>query len=54
MDAVIEAVTEDPRVKGKLFAQLDQELPDGAVPGLEHVLDPDRRAGRLDSDAPSA
>jgi 3-hydroxybutyryl-CoA dehydrogenase len=27
VDAVIEAVTEDPRVKGKLFAQLDGELP---------------------------
>ncbi len=27
VDGVIEAVTEDPRVKGKLFAQLDQELP---------------------------
>jgi 3-hydroxybutyryl-CoA dehydrogenase len=28
VDGVIEAVTEDPRVKGKLFAQLDQELPE--------------------------
>jgi 3-hydroxybutyryl-CoA dehydrogenase len=28
VDAVIEAVTEDPRVKGNLFQQLDQELPD--------------------------
>ncbi len=28
VDAVIEAVVEDPRVKGKLFAQLDQALPD--------------------------
>jgi len=28
VDAVIEAVTEDPRVKGKLFAQLDQQLPE--------------------------
>ncbi len=28
VDAVLEAVTEDPRVKGKLFAQLDQQLPD--------------------------
>jgi 3-hydroxybutyryl-CoA dehydrogenase len=28
VDAVLEAVTEDPRVKGKLFAQLDQRLPD--------------------------
>src|SRR5579864_2204423 len=27
VDCVIEAVTEDPRVKGKLFAQLDRELP---------------------------
>src|ERR1700684_2312187 len=27
-DAVLEAVVEDPRVKGKLFAQLDQQLPD--------------------------
>ena len=27
VDAVVEAVVEDPRVKGKLFAQLDQELP---------------------------
>jgi len=27
VDGVIEAVTEDPRVKGKLFAQLDEELP---------------------------
>ncbi len=27
VDAVVEAVTEDPRVKGKLFAQLDKELP---------------------------
>jgi 3-hydroxybutyryl-CoA dehydrogenase len=27
-DAVLEAVTEDPRVKGKLFAQLDKQLPD--------------------------
>jgi 3-hydroxybutyryl-CoA dehydrogenase len=26
-DAVVEAVTEDPRVKGKLFAQLDRQLP---------------------------
>ena len=29
-DAVIEAVTEDPRVKGRLFADLDQRLPDAA------------------------
>ena len=28
VDAVIEAVVEDPRVKGKLFEQLDQQLPD--------------------------
>jgi 3-hydroxybutyryl-CoA dehydrogenase len=28
VDAVIEAVVEDPRVKGKLFAQLDEQLPD--------------------------
>ena len=28
VDGVIEAVPEDPRVKGKLFAQLDQELPE--------------------------
>jgi 3-hydroxybutyryl-CoA dehydrogenase len=28
VDAVVEAVVEDPRVKGKLFAQLDQQLPD--------------------------
>jgi 3-hydroxybutyryl-CoA dehydrogenase len=28
VDAVVEAVTEDPRVKGKLFAQLDKELPE--------------------------
>jgi 3-hydroxybutyryl-CoA dehydrogenase len=28
VDAVVEAVTEDPRVKGKLFARLDQQLPD--------------------------
>ena len=28
VDGVIEAVTEDPRVKGKLFARLDQELPE--------------------------
>src|SRR2546421_7288279 len=27
VDAVIEAVVEDPRVKGKLFGQLDQQLP---------------------------
>jgi 3-hydroxybutyryl-CoA dehydrogenase len=27
-DAVIEAVTEDPRIKGQLFQRLDQELPD--------------------------
>ena len=27
-DAVIEAVTEDPRVKGKLFAELDRRLPE--------------------------
>ena len=27
VDGVIEAVTEDPRIKGKLFAQLDMELP---------------------------
>ncbi len=27
VDAVVEAVTEDPRVKGKLFARLDKELP---------------------------
>jgi 3-hydroxybutyryl-CoA dehydrogenase len=27
-DAVLEAVTEDPRVKGRLFAQLDEQLPD--------------------------
>jgi len=27
-DAVLEAVTEDPRVKGKLFASLDEQLPD--------------------------
>jgi 3-hydroxybutyryl-CoA dehydrogenase len=28
VDAVVEAVTEDPRLKGKLFAQLDQQLPE--------------------------
>jgi 3-hydroxybutyryl-CoA dehydrogenase len=28
VEAVIEAVTEDPRVKGKLFARLDELLPD--------------------------
>ena len=28
VDAVIEAVVEDPRVKGKLFGQLDQQLPE--------------------------
>ncbi|HET8976850.1 MAG TPA: 3-hydroxybutyryl-CoA dehydrogenase [Solirubrobacteraceae bacterium] len=28
VDAVLEAVTEDPRVKGKLFQRLDQQLPD--------------------------
>ena len=28
VDAVLEAVTEDPRVKGRLFAQLDERLPD--------------------------
>jgi 3-hydroxybutyryl-CoA dehydrogenase len=28
VDAVIEAVVEDPRVKGKLFAALDKQLPD--------------------------
>jgi 3-hydroxybutyryl-CoA dehydrogenase len=28
VDAVIEAVTEDPQVKGKLFAELDQRLPE--------------------------
>ncbi|HEX4009253.1 MAG TPA: 3-hydroxybutyryl-CoA dehydrogenase [Solirubrobacteraceae bacterium] len=28
VDAVVEAVTEDPRVKGKLFQQLDDQLPD--------------------------
>jgi 3-hydroxybutyryl-CoA dehydrogenase len=28
VDAVMEAVTEDPRVKGKLFATLDEQLPD--------------------------
>ncbi|MGI8505442.1 MAG: 3-hydroxybutyryl-CoA dehydrogenase [Solirubrobacteraceae bacterium] len=28
VDAVIEAVTEDPRVKGKLFGQLDKQLPE--------------------------
>jgi 3-hydroxybutyryl-CoA dehydrogenase len=28
VDAVIEAVTEDPRLKGKLFAQFDQQLPE--------------------------
>jgi 3-hydroxybutyryl-CoA dehydrogenase len=28
VDAVIEAVTEDPRLKGKLFAQFDEQLPD--------------------------
>jgi 3-hydroxybutyryl-CoA dehydrogenase len=28
VDAVIEAVVEDPQVKGKLFAQLDQQLPE--------------------------
>jgi 3-hydroxybutyryl-CoA dehydrogenase len=27
VDAVMEAVTEDPRVKGKLFASLDEQLP---------------------------
>jgi 3-hydroxybutyryl-CoA dehydrogenase len=27
-DLLIEAIVEDPRVKGKLFAQLDQQLPD--------------------------
>ncbi|HEY2438882.1 MAG TPA: 3-hydroxybutyryl-CoA dehydrogenase, partial [Solirubrobacteraceae bacterium] len=28
VDAVLEAVTEDPRVKGRLFAQLDEQLDD--------------------------
>ncbi len=28
VDAVIEAVTEDPRIKGELFQRLDQRLPD--------------------------
>jgi 3-hydroxybutyryl-CoA dehydrogenase len=28
VDAVMEAVTEDPRVKGKLFAELDRRLPE--------------------------
>jgi 3-hydroxybutyryl-CoA dehydrogenase len=28
VDAVLEAVVEDPRVKGRLFAQLDEQLPD--------------------------
>jgi 3-hydroxybutyryl-CoA dehydrogenase len=28
VDAVMEAVTEDPRVKGELFASLDEQLPD--------------------------
>ncbi|HWD76888.1 MAG TPA: 3-hydroxybutyryl-CoA dehydrogenase [Solirubrobacteraceae bacterium] len=28
VDAVLEAVTEDPRVKGRLFAQLDEQLQD--------------------------
>jgi 3-hydroxybutyryl-CoA dehydrogenase len=28
VDAVIEAVVEDPRVKGKLFAELDEQLPE--------------------------
>jgi 3-hydroxybutyryl-CoA dehydrogenase len=28
VDAVMEAVTEDPRVKGKLFSTLDEQLPD--------------------------
>jgi 3-hydroxybutyryl-CoA dehydrogenase len=28
VDAVMEAVTEDPRVKGRLFAALDEQLPD--------------------------
>jgi 3-hydroxybutyryl-CoA dehydrogenase len=28
VDAVVEAVTEDPRVKGTLFQQLDQQLPE--------------------------
>ena len=28
VDAVLEAVTEDPRVKGQLFQRLDRELPD--------------------------
>jgi 3-hydroxybutyryl-CoA dehydrogenase len=28
VDAVMEAVTEDPRLKGKLFASLDKQLPD--------------------------
>ncbi len=30
VDAVMEAVTEDARVKGKLFAELDRRLPDAA------------------------
>ncbi len=30
VDAVIEAVVEDPRVKGKLFARLDERLPEAA------------------------
>jgi 3-hydroxybutyryl-CoA dehydrogenase len=28
VDGVVEAVTEDPRIKGKLFQQLDRELPE--------------------------
>jgi 3-hydroxybutyryl-CoA dehydrogenase len=28
VDAIVEAVTEDPRVKGRLFQQLDERLPD--------------------------
>ncbi len=30
-DAVLEAVTEDPRVKGQLFQQLDEQLPDARL-----------------------
>ncbi|MGH2890187.1 MAG: 3-hydroxyacyl-CoA dehydrogenase family protein, partial [Solirubrobacteraceae bacterium] len=30
VDAVLEAVVEDPRVKGELFAKLDERLPDAS------------------------
>jgi 3-hydroxybutyryl-CoA dehydrogenase len=44
-DAVIEAIVEDPKIKGELFARMDEAFPDALFLASNT---PDRRAGGLD------